>query len=194
MEIILPVHYFPRISWFIRLVDNKDAIIGSNSLFYKQSSVTRTILKGSEKNIPLNVPTLHPRYGKNVLEIEIADTNNWKSLHWKTIQSCYGKSPFFIYFEDEIRDMIFYEEKALYLFLSNIISGCAQLLKISAINFQPNAVPINLPETVIKNLNPYYQRFGAFEPDLSIIDLICNMGPHSLEYLHNPKYLYSSES
>jgi hypothetical protein len=90
-------------------VDNKDAIVGSNSLFYKQSSVTRTILKGSEKNIPLNVPTLHPRYGKNVLEIEIADTNNWKSLHWKTIQSCYGKSPFFIYFEDEIRDMIFYE-------------------------------------------------------------------------------------
>jgi hypothetical protein len=44
-------------------------------------------------------------------------------------------------------------------------------------------------EAVMQNLRPYYQVFEAkqgFQPNLSIIDLLFNMGPESALWLYHP--------
>ena len=49
-----------------------------------------------------------------VNKIRISDHGNWRHLHWNALVSAYGESPFFEYYQDDIRP--FFEKKWEYLF------------------------------------------------------------------------------
>ena len=38
-----------------------------------------------------------------IKEIRISDHGNWRHLHWNALQSAYGESPFFEYYQADIR-------------------------------------------------------------------------------------------
>ena len=47
-------------------------------------------------------------------DVRISDHDNWRHQHWNALQSSYGESPFFEYYEDDIRP--FFERKWDFLY------------------------------------------------------------------------------
>ena len=140
-----------------------------------------------------------------IKDVRISDHGNWRHLHWNALQSAYGESPFFEYYQDDIRP--FFEKRWTYLldFNEEIRSKMSEL-----IDFEPNVKlseeftaygsqfkeecadyreairpkhPADDPDFTPK---PYYQVYAqkhGFLPNLSILDLLFNMGPESIFYI-----------
>lgn len=70
----------------------------------------------------------------------------------------------------------------------SLVEKCLEAINISEINTQRTTeFTLILPQKELHIPEEYYQVFkgkNGFLPDLSIIDLIFNLGPESILYLH----------
>lgn len=140
-----------------------------------------------------------------VKDVRISDHGNWRHLHWNALQSAYGESPFFEFYADDIRP--FFERRWTFLYDFNM-EICAKMCGLIGISPNIKATDEYIPaddgrlagtadfRDVIRPKHPlpdpsfalrrYYQVYEAkhgFQPNLSILDLLFNMGPESLLYL-----------
>ena len=136
-------------------------------------------------------------------DIRISDHGNWRHQHWNALEAAYRHTPFFLYYEDDLRP--FYEKKVEFLYDYNL-----QLTELmcSLIGIDTALVPttqyVHKPDemadfraTISPKLQwsddkefcpkPYYQVFKerhGFIANLSIVDLLFNMGPESILVLY----------
>ena len=128
------------------------------------------------------------RHGKN-------DDVPWQKLHWKSITSAYRSSAYFEFYEDSFAAFFQKEERFLIDFnskLQKIIFSCLQIEDSSTLSksYQMKTENKDLRNYAFEIENPekYQQVFEAncgFTINLSIIDLLFNLGPESADYLHN---------
>lgn len=203
-NVLLPVFYLPPISWFSVFLDAENSIVLEQlESFPKQTYRNRANIFGANGKLSLIIPISHN--GKRELkDIEISQSEDWKKLHWKSIKTAYQGSPYFEYYEDKIRNIFDLEEKSLLDFNIKALEIIQQILKTEkaySLNVEYIKSPdeINFREKFSAKLPPefemeeYYQTFSdklGFVKDLSILDLICNKGPESLTYIKNIKQSY----
>ena len=154
----------------------------------------------------LTVPVVHDA-SNAIGDIRISDHGNWRHLHWQALQTAYGDSPFFEYYEDDLRP--FFTERhweRLKDYNMSICQKMCELLDIqptivqtSDFRLQPSCPPSINPDDFRLGINPkhpledvdfqpkpyyqVYQQKHGFLPNLSILDLLFNMGPESIFYL-----------
>ena len=84
--------------------------------------------------INLTIPIAGGREQKKpISQIEIDYTTNWQTKHWRTILSAYNNSPFFDYYSEEVKEMIFNPEKRLFNFNLFILEKICKLLNINCL-------------------------------------------------------------
>ena len=129
-------------------------------------------------------------------DIRIAYSDNWQQTHWRAIESAYSSSPFFEYYRDDFEP--FFRTKTEFLIDLNtaLQSLVLKLIDISTpISFTTGYKDsFSENETDLRDffhpkkeypfeLKPYYQVFDrkfGFQKDLSIVDLLFNMGPEGV--------------
>lgn len=159
----------------------------------------------------LTIPIERPLGGKTpIREILISEHGSWRHQHEQAIISAYGSSPYFEYYWPDLKG--FYERRYRYLwdFNLDLLTTLCRLLHLDITleateGFAPPAGqaedwryrlhPRELQRERLGGLKPYYQPFAhrhGFVPELSIYDLLMNMGPESLLYLrdYSPKLIY----
>jgi len=198
MNVLLSTTYFGPIQWYQKLYRAEEVWIEQHESFLKQTYRNRCIIATTQGTQALTVPV--ERSGSSLIkDIRISDHGNWRHLHWNALQSAYGESPFFEYYEDDLRP--FFEKRWDYLldFNEAIREKMCELIDI-----QPH---VNLTDHfaaeaagdfrfAIQPKHPapdsdfeprrYYQVYEAkhgFLPNLSIVDLLFNMGPEAIFYL-----------
>lgn len=199
--------YLGPVSYYVQLYVAKEARIEQWEHYVKQTYRNRCIIATAQGILPLTIPT-ESNGGEKCLirDVRISDHGNWRHLHWNALEAAYRQSPFFEYYADDFRP--FYEKN--YRFLLDFNEQLRELV-CNLIGFTPHVelsteylhkVPssdIDLrtlihpkhPCTEIQSAytpQPYYQVFSqrhGFLPDLSIIDLLFNMGPESLLIINN---------
>ena len=198
MEVLLSTTYFGPIQWYQKLYRAEHVVIEQWESFQKQTYRNRCLIATTQGIQALTVPVVR---GETSLmkDIRISDHGNWRHLHWNALQSAYGESPFFEYYQDDI--LPFFTQRWDYLFDFNeaIRQKMCELIDISPQvsltgSFQPKAdhdfrEAINpkhpAPDADFES-RPYYQVYQqkhGFIPNLSILDLLMNMGPESIFYL-----------
>ena len=66
----------------------------------------RCQIAGAEGIIQLSVPLERGRDQKTIIkDVRIADRQDWQGQHWKTIVSCYNRSPWFEFYQDELGEL-----------------------------------------------------------------------------------------
>jgi hypothetical protein len=192
---LIPTAYFGPIKHQAILAQS-DCIIEKNEFFIKQTLRTRCDINGANGVITLKVPRNRKNSSKTLIkDIKINYDSPWQKEHWKSIKSAYQSSPFFEYYCDEL--IPFFEKEYLFLFDLNMeiqqklieIIGLENKLTTSK-NFTPYFGNDWRKSTFISpgNMMKYEQVFSSnneFVPDLSILDLLFNLGPETDQFLKN---------
>ena len=146
-------------------------------------------------------------------DVRISDHNQWRRVHWNALQSAYSESPFFEYYADDLHPFFEQKYDYLLDFNEAIRQKICELIDIhpkveytttyhpSPITQHPSPItqhpsPITDFRDVINAKHPQpdagftpkeywqvFQRKHGFLPNLSILDLLFNMGPESIFYL-----------
>jgi len=202
-ELLLSTTYFGPIQWYQKLYRAESVQIERWESFQKQTYRNRCIIATTNGPQALTVPIERQFTINCIKDIRISDHGNWRHLHWNALQSAYGESPFFDYYQDDIRP--FFEQRWDYLldFNEAIRKKMCELLDIQpkvdySKKFTVYSLSSCVPDyrMVIRPKNPepdpdftpkrYYQVYEqkhGFLPNLSILDLLFNMGPESIFYL-----------
>ena len=115
--------------WYQKLNRYDECLIERHESFIKQTYRNRMIIATTNGPLSLTIPTNHDT-SMAMKDIRISDHANWRHVHWNALLSAYGESPFFEYYQDDIRP--FYEKKYDFLFDFNmeIMEKMIELLDI----------------------------------------------------------------
>ena len=117
MKALLSSTYFGPIQWYQKLNLYDECLIERHESFIKQTYRNRMIIPTTNGPLSLTIPTNH-NTSLAMKDIRISDHANWRHVHWNALLSAYGESPFFEYYQDDIRP--FYEKKYEFLFDFNM--------------------------------------------------------------------------
>lgn len=121
-------------------------------------------------------------------EVALSSHGNWRHTHWGALFSAYGRTPFFDYFADDLKQI--YTESIQTIASLNLTLHAAVIdfldldIETVVIDNKNNLAAsdaLNLRDGVLteQTLEPYYQiwssKFG-FQPNQSILDLLFNVG------------------
>jgi len=197
---VLPLFFLPPVEYFVMLNMYKpDILIEREEHFPKQTYRNRADIYSPDGKLSLVVPVV--KGSKNhtkVKDVKISYDFKWQRLHWMSLQACYRRSAYFEYYEDEFAP--FYEKKYDYLFdyneqlLQFILKAIKMPLTLNYTETYEAQYPAltDLRNTITPkkepgfNQKPYFQVFddrNGFMKNLSIVDLLFNQGPQTINYL-----------
>ena len=196
----LSTAYLAPVQYYSKLASFDEILIETAENYPKQTYRNRCLISSANGAQVLTVPVEKPETLKALTrDIRISCHGNWRHLHWNALVSSYNMSPFFEYYADDLRP--FYEKQYKYLMDYN---NDLQAVICSLIDIHPQIKHTTVyephPENDFRNVidprrplldkdfkpRPYYQVFcdkRSFIPNLSIVDLLFNMGPESILFL-----------
>jgi len=197
-RVLLSTSYLPNLPYLAQVIHNDEVVFETHEYFVKQTYRSRCDILSSNGKLSLSIPLVKQADKEIITEKKISYAENWQQQHWRSITSAYKNSPYFEFFEDELKP--FYHQKYEYLFDYNLqlLKTVLHILRVkkefhSTEEFQlkPNEIkdlrvlsnPKNDSEFEIK---PYYQLFSSkygFIPNLSCIDAVFNEGLYTLDLL-----------
>ena len=204
MDILLSSAYLAPVQYYTKLLQCKgNAYIEAYDSYTKQTYRNRCVIVDANGPLALTIPTEKTAEGKCLMrDIRISDHGNWRHRHWNALEAAYRHTPFFLYYEDDFRP--FYEQKieSLYDFNMGLTRLGCQLIGIDTpllptTEYEGASCLTDLRECIHpkqaweadKEFAPkeYYQVFKdkhGFIANMSIVDLLFNMGPDSILILN----------
>lgn len=167
--------YLGSIQYYRKLL-REGLTIDLSVSYRKQTCMNRCYIDSPHGALALSVPVVNPHGRTPVGEILISEHGNWRHQHWNALVSSYRQTPYFDYYAEDFYP--FYHEQRwqkLADFNADLHTTVMRLLE-----------PYPLLEESRCLREPYYQLFAprhGFIEDLSIVDLLFNMGPESVYYL-----------
>ena len=191
--------YLPNIHYMAWVVNQKQVALVTRNPYQKQTYRNRTEIYGANGTLKLTIPIVHSKtQGRQVDKaVAIHYENGWQKDHWKSLEAAYRSSPFFEFYEDDFYP--FYHQKFEKLMAFNIALIKKILLLLDA---EVSLLPEEKADEEFSDLiiakhkhkrenHHYHQVFQSkhgFISNLSILDLLFNLGPQALEYLKQVKY------
>jgi len=195
LQVLLPTTYLAPISYYSTLIKTNAVTIDKHENFVKQTIRNRCSIYGANGVLNLTIPILHKGIRQLTSEVKIAYSEKWQKLHWKSLQTAYRSSPYFEFYEDELKSFYINEEhELLYDFNTHLFNHILSLISIK-LNMDFTHSYIQTPTTLLNlrdndvNIEEYpeylqvFQDRHGFIPNLSILDLVFNLGPSAGEYL-----------
>jgi len=194
-NIVLSTAYLPPVDFFKSAGGFSLCIIDPIELYQKQSYRNRTYIYSPNGIQPLIIPILRP-YNIAVKDVKIDYKMEWQRNHWRAIQTAYNNSPFFEFYQDYFAPFFNQKTPFLYDFNFELIQLCNKLLKNDTTTFRTtkpnesfeikNSENLHPKRPSIYSYKPYNQVFNdkfGFIQNLSILDLLFNVGPDSFSYI-----------
>lgn len=192
--------YFPSIATFAVLAQ-KEIVWEAHDNFQKQTYRNRCYICTDQGKHMLNIPIKHVggNEGRQKYRVvQLDHSANWLKQHWRTLETAYRTSPFFEYYEDDLKPLFETQAESLFEFnLSTIqvVSDCLGIefpskqtskFEISPSEFQDLRFLVNAKKPISRRFPEYTQVFGerhGFLSNLSILDLLFNEGTSAASYL-----------
>jgi hypothetical protein len=206
MDIYLTTAYLAPVQYYTKFLTGDKVFIEQNDNYVKQTYRNRCTIVSANGPISLSIPVVHSSSEKvRTKDIRIADHGNWRHIHWNAIVSAYNSTPFFEFYRDDFYPFFHKKTDFLFDFNNELQSLIVGLLNIEADIFLSDEYRTALSSSELdmrESIHPkkdwrtdpdftparYYQVFEqkfAFIENMSIIDLLFNMGNEGLIVLHN---------
>lgn len=193
--------YAGNIQYYSLFAHYKEVLIERYAHYVKQTYRNRCQILTANGVMNLTIP-VEKVSGEKMLDKDVRiSSTDWQRVHWNAIESAYNNSPFFLYYEDDIRLM--YEKRFDFLLDFNLqlqeilvsLLGLQTEFKLTEnyidsheYDLREVLSPKYKGELLNFNSTPYYQVFKekyGFVENLSIYDLLFNMGNESVLILRD---------
>lgn len=198
--------YFGNIALWSVIVKAESLLLERCDNYQKQTYRNRLYIAHNNGKLGLNIPVKHSKDGERQKTATVSIENNfhWQRDHWRSLEAGYRSSPFFEFYEDEIKP--FFDQKHKRLFDCDLES-MKLVAELIGIPFQyeftqsyakdPDPGEIidhrilvrskKVPEIPTPTYHQVHQNEHGFLNNLSVLDLLFNLGPESVSYLENFK-------
>lgn len=206
MKILIHPTYFPSISHFVAMAQSEKMVFEMEDNFQKQTNRNRTYIYSPNGIQLLNIPVKHSKeIHQKTKDVKIETDFDWQKQHFKSLEAAYRSSPFFEYFEDDIRPI--FEKKHEFLMDLNfeamqIVSKCLRMkfeYETTTEYFQEVDSNVILDfrtladgkkdKSKFETYNQVFDDKHAFLNNLSVLDLLFNEGKYALDYLKSQKII-----
>jgi hypothetical protein len=203
MTLLIESQYFSPAICYKKSIEYSHVEFDIYEHYQKMSFRNRCVVAGGNGPILLSVPLEDGRNQRRpAKEVRIANKNAWQDQHWKTIQSCYNRSPWFEFYKDDLEEL--YRKRFEFLVDWNLACWHWVTGKLSVFikttcteNYRekvegtgcldwrnrllPKSIHTDFPDPV-RYRQVFEDRIG-FIPHLSILDLLFCEGARSVEVL-----------
>lgn len=189
MNLMLP-EFLPNVEWFIHAAQNQQFNVTLNCNFNQSKFLNKYNIPGPNQLQTLVVPIL--AHTKNGLfsEIMIDYSQKWIREHKNALQTAYGKSPFFEYYDYRIFNIFDQEIPDLNTLNITLLRDISKWVGLDHLPLNIHENSENAQFAQINKLNVpeynqvFHEKFG-FRPNVSIVDLLFNQGPLAKSYFEN---------
>jgi hypothetical protein len=132
-----------------------------------------------------------------VKDVQLDNSSRWQQIHWRSVETAYNNSPFFLYYKDLFEPFFRKRFESILEFNTRILEVLLHIFQTDTIigytnSYEKNPLGVTdqrsswIGKDQQNNFPPYIQCFSGkfgFLSDLSILDLIFNLGPEGNTYL-----------
>ena len=203
--ILLELQYFGPVQYYTKFIQHKSVCIEQHENYRKGSFRNRCILASANGTVSLSIPLLKGKHQQTCIRnVAIDNKSNWQLMHWRSIQTAYGNSPFFDFYKDDLAPFFQRKYTLLFDFCRDVHELVLELLQIApSISYSTEYVKVTddsvldfrsklLPKNYHNNPDVHFvsqaypqvfeDRLG-FVPNLSILDLLFCLGPEAVSHL-----------
>ncbi|MBD5224732.1 MAG: WbqC family protein [Bacteroidales bacterium] len=203
---LLPLRYYGSISYYALMAACGKAVIGTGELFDKRDkSAHRCTIADTNGELRLTVPVTKPHGIPRArwTDVGISSHGEWWHNHRVSLESAYGRTPFFEFYIDRLLPFLDSSVCERYHDMASLdIAIDAEIRRILFIETEVSTGTFRAAEEAAEgsesilltlsdapspeSLPPYYQVRAlthGFMPGMSVLDLIFNLGPEAPLYL-----------
>lgn len=200
-RIYLPTAYLPPVSWFASLLTAKEIIIEKEETFPKQTYRNRCHIYAPSGFQALVIPIRHGVVNVKTREAICSHNEHWQMSHWRTVETAYGGSPYFLFYRNLFDEIFSVPARHLADWNDQLFQVIIKILKLGVKLSYSESFTKNIEDGIDfrnvihpkkpfpKEIFPVYSQVFAerhgFIADLSIIDLLFNLGPEASRYLQD---------
>lgn len=194
--------FFPPIAYIASLSQYHEVFIEAKETYPKQTYRNRMEIMTAGGIRLLTVPVRRNNHTRTD-EVTIDYRDRWNVIHMRTLTAAYSASPFFQYYCSELEDLLMQHYDRLIALNHHVLEWILQKLKIPCIlkETEDFTAPGDMHGDFRNTFSPkipypashypsYYQVFSdrhPFVPNLSILDLLFNLGPEAKNYINSIK-------
>lgn len=197
---LISTAYLPTVRYMSFLAKYGAATIEQYETFPKQTFRNRTTIATGNGLMMLNVPVSRPSGNHTTTaEMVVSYHEPWNIRHWRAIASAYNAAPYFLYYKDELEEILMHRYEHLLQLNEALLNYLLKKLKITCqLEYTQSFIKeaasyIDLresltakkddPSITYPHYNQVFESRHGFLPNLSVIDLLFNLGPEAKSYL-----------
>jgi hypothetical protein len=193
---MIDIQYFGNICYYLDLLKSTYIDFDNRKWHKKGQSLNRMSIYGPNKVIDLSVPLEGGRAVKSLIkDLKIANRNSWQRIHWRSIHDSYRKAPWFEEYAPELERLYLQNYNFLWDWNINTVNWSLKVMGLNKVILSEMEDPPKKEEGLHSFCDqqkwpieypPYHQVFSdrhGFIANLSIVDLIMNLGPEAINYL-----------
>ncbi|MGB0165660.1 MAG: WbqC family protein [Luteibaculum sp.] len=200
-KVVLPTVYFGNLDWHVFALQSGETWIESQENFSKQTLRNRNRILGANGVLDLSIPIKKKNSKAGIQHMQMDNEAHWRWQHYHAYVSAYRNSPYFEFYQPDLEQLMLDEScENLWDFNLSCLKLVCRWMKLPfEFNFTSEfqldygvqdfrkAFKPSKQEQFF-HFPPYLQVFVdrfSFVPNLSILDLVFNLGPESTKYLKN---------
>ena len=183
----------------VAIVAAEKVVFEMEDNYQKQTYRNRAHIAHTNGRLLLNIPIKHSKDGtrQKTKDVYVENDFPWQSQHWKSLQTAYRTSPFFEFYEDDLEPLftepvgkLMDHNLTIFSLVSELIGIEVDLSKTD--RYDATSEHMDLRSLVaskseksqpFKTYSQVFQSNHGFLSNLSILDLLFNEGPNTLQYM-----------
>ena len=192
MSNLFATAYLPSIAYIAECLRSDNITIEAFETYKKQTWRNHCHIYGPNGMQKLSVPVIRVNGNHTFTkDIRISYFQNWQNVHWRSIETAYNNSPFFLFYRDYLEP--FYLKKFDFLldFNTKLLEVLFLIFRVEKeIDFTDHFETQSIPQDhlVFPHYTQVFENKFGFISALSVVDLIFNLGPDALEYLSGSSF------
>lgn len=189
---LLTTTYLGPVRWYADLYHADEVLLEACEYYEKQTLRNRCMIstdqgpqmltayveKGNQSHMPIR-------------EVRLSHHNNWQQQHLYAWATYYGSTPFYEYYIDELKDVFLNGHDGTLFGMNEALRNhiCKEIGFSPKVTYSTEWMgKVNNDSHTETSFTPYYQVATVsgkqpFMQDMSILDLLFNLGPESIVYL-----------